>query len=105
MPSAKWRIDERGVRYLSRIQWEILSQASQLVKPGGLLAYSTCSITVEENEEVVKKLLEESPCFELEPPAVDWGEPGLLGLEDARRLYPHLHECNGFFLALLRRTR
>ena len=65
-----------------------------------MLVYSTCTLTVEENEENMLWALEElgfSPA-EVNAPL---GVPGLRGLRWARRLYPHLHDTVGFFLAKL----
>ena len=49
---------------LSKLQYEILESASQVLKDGGELVYSTCTITSEENTENVRKFLEKNPQFE-----------------------------------------
>ena len=49
---------------LSKLQYEILESASQVLKDGGELVYSTCTITLEENTENVRKFLEKNPQFE-----------------------------------------
>jgi 16S rRNA C967 or C1407 C5-methylase (RsmB/RsmF family) len=71
------------------------------VKTGGVLTYSTCSITVEENEMVIERFLKQHPEFSLADIKPDMGLPGLRGLDKCRRLYPHVHESNGFFIAKL----
>lgn len=103
VPSAKWRINETSISTMADIQWKILSNSASHVKKGGHLLYSTCSITTEENEELINKLLDVNPSFKpikLEP---DLGTPGLKGQKEARRLYPHTDNCNGFFISKLRR--
>jgi 16S rRNA (cytosine967-C5)-methyltransferase len=103
MPSAKWRLSERSIRHMAKIQWEMLTNCADLVRPNGLLVYLTCSITVEENEVLIERFLKlHSDWKQLEmTPRV--GCPGLRGQTRSQRLYPHLHDCNGFFIAKLQR--
>lgn len=101
MPSAKWRLSKRALRRMTVVQWRILSNASEYVKEGGSLVYSTCSITVEENELLIERFLVWHPEFQLVDTAPRLGLPGLRGQQDSQRLYPHVHECNGFFIAKL----
>ena len=98
-PSAKWRITSRSPKTMSELQYRMLETSSRYVKKGGVLVYSTCSVTVEENELVVERFLKDNPNFELEEATPRIGVPGLRGLTECMRLYPHLHECNGFFVA------
>ncbi len=102
-PSAKWRISRRSVDKMAEIQWKMLKNCASLVKVGGFLVYSTCSITVEENEMLIERFLKHYPDFVLTEIASSLGFPGLRGLSACRRLYPHIHECNGFFIAKLER--
>jgi 16S rRNA (cytosine967-C5)-methyltransferase len=88
---------------MSAIQLKMINNCADKVKAGGTLVYSTCSITVEENEGVIEAFLQAHPEFslvEIEPKA---GLPGLKGLTQCQRLYPHLHHCNGFFIAKLQK--
>ncbi len=102
-PSSKWRLSAASVERMAEIQWRILSNAATHVKLGGSLVYCTCSVTVEENESVLLRLLDEQPDFRLVK-AEPWiGSPGLEGLDGAQRLYPYLHGCAGFFVAKLAR--
>jgi len=79
----------------------MINNCAEHVKAGGVLAYSTCSITVEENEMIIERFLEAHPEFALAEINPELGLSGLRGLEKCRRLYPHLHESNGFFIAKL----
>ena len=56
-PEIRWRINYSDVRRLAHLQKGILEQAAQLVRPGGWLVYSTCSLAPEENQEVVEAFL------------------------------------------------
>jgi len=105
MPSAKWRLTKRSMLGMARVQWEILDHCSGYVKESGFLVYSTCSIAVEENEMLIERFLKWHPEFKLVETLPKIGLPGLRGQNKCQRLYPHLHDCNGFFVAkLLRET-
>jgi 16S rRNA (cytosine967-C5)-methyltransferase len=102
-PSAKWRLTPKSIESMAEIQWRMINNVAEKVKSGGSLAYSTCSVTVEENEMIIERFLKWHPEFsvlEIEP---QLGLPGLRGLTKCRRLYPHLHESNGFFIAKLKK--
>jgi len=101
LPSAKWRVTRRSVDKMAEIQWEMINSCAENVKLGGALIYSTCSITVEENEMIVERFLKWHPEFLLAEITPKIGLPGLRGLEKCQRLYPHVHQCNGFFIAKL----
>jgi 16S rRNA C967 or C1407 C5-methylase (RsmB/RsmF family) len=58
---------------------------------------------VEENELQIERLLKLNPEFKLERQHSFIGHEGLRGLSTCQRLYPHLDECNGYFIASLRR--
>ena len=102
-PSAKWRLSKRSIRGMAELQWKMLRHCAAYVKEGGSLAYSTCSITVEENECLVERFLKLHPEFALAETVPRIGIPGLRGLAECQRLYPHVHSCNGFFIAKLSR--
>jgi 16S rRNA (cytosine967-C5)-methyltransferase len=86
---------------MAEVQWQLLNNCVRYVKPGGTLVYSTCSITVEENEMLIERLLKWNTDFSLRDIEPMIGLPGLRGLQNCRRLYPHLNGCNGFFIAKL----
>lgn len=86
---------------MAKIQWEMLDRCAEYVKDGGFLVYSTCSITVEENEMLIEKFLKWHPGFNLVQTSPEIGLPGLRGQTKCQRLYPHIHASNGFFVAKL----
>ena len=91
-------------------QFRLLQHAWELVKPGGILVYSTCSITTRENEGNVARVLDTFDA-ELLPAGINIGHPGLpyetLSLTDVqklRRFWPHRDDCIGYFIAKFRRV-
>jgi 16S rRNA (cytosine967-C5)-methyltransferase len=100
-PSAKWRLTPRSVEKMADLQWRMINNCAERVKAGGVLTYSTCSITVEENEMIIERFLKQHPEFSLAEINPKFGVPGLRGLDKCQRLYPHIHESNGFFIAKL----
>ena len=107
-------------RELSRIQKELLLTASDLLRPGGMLLYSTCTFSSDENEEAVLSLLEARPRMHLVPMDRYEGFTGgilpdrLSGCETAPftgpedlsscvRIFPHKMEGEGHFMALFRK--
>jgi 16S rRNA (cytosine967-C5)-methyltransferase len=61
----RWRLQEKELGYLSDLQKRLLLQAAERLKPGGVLVYSTCSIEPEENQQVVRSVLEIRPDLQL----------------------------------------
>lgn len=100
-PSSKWRLTPRSIENMAKLQKRILWNASRHLRDGGTLVYSTCSITVEENEEVVKNLIDHDPEYCLVEASPRIGDSGRRGLNEAQRLYPYKHASNGFFIAKL----
>jgi 16S rRNA (cytosine967-C5)-methyltransferase len=100
-PSAKWRLTRKSIERMADIQWRMIDKCAEKVKAGGFLIYSTCSITVEENEMIIERFLMQHPDFALVEIEPKLGKPGLRGLEKCLRLYPHNSESNGFFIAKL----
>jgi 16S rRNA (cytosine967-C5)-methyltransferase len=102
-PDAKWRLTKRSIQGMARIQSEMIDLCADYVKEGGFLVYSTCSITLEENEAVIGNFLKMHPEFKLANTKPKVGLPGFRGLTKCQRLYPHIHDCNGFFVAKLQK--
>jgi NOL1/NOP2/sun family putative RNA methylase len=91
------------------IQKEILNNAKDLLKPGGELVYSTCTFSTEENEKIISEFLEKNREFELIDDSglhnSDTGlSKGLLCLDDAFRIWPHLTKGEGHFAVKLKKS-
>ncbi|HEX6909977.1 MAG TPA: 16S rRNA (cytosine(967)-C(5))-methyltransferase RsmB [Longimicrobium sp.] len=102
-PDGRWRVTEDDVESLARLQDGLLAAAAGLVKPGGLLVYSTCSLEREENELRVETFLAGRPGWRLEPPA---GVLDAALLDEAGQLcvLPQRQGVDGAFAARLRRA-
>jgi 16S rRNA (cytosine967-C5)-methyltransferase len=105
IPSGKWSVTHRSIEDKACIQKVLIEKAASHLKKGGFLVYSTCSVTIEENEEVIKSFLEGHPEFKLVEAKPKLGRQGLLGLGETQRLYPSIHFCEGFFIAKLEKFR
>jgi 16S rRNA (cytosine967-C5)-methyltransferase len=102
-PDIKWHLTAPAVLRASGIQEALLQSVSRLVRPGGTLAYSTCSLEEEENELVVRRFLKKNQEFALLP-CGDRMSPVLAAFstpEGFFRSYPHVHGTDGFFGAIL----
>lgn len=98
-PSAKWRLTKQSVFNMAKVQWNMLNNCAEKVKTGGHLVYSTCSVSLEENEMLLERFLKWNLDFTPVDTVPRIGLPGLRGQALSQRLYPHLHSCNGFFVA------
>ena len=106
-PDLKVRQNEDSIAELNVKQRAILDAAATLLKPGGRLVYGTCSLLVEENEDVVREFLGRHADFSLVPAREVLERQGVR-LPDAGeflRLYPHVHETDGFFAAVLEKKK
>ena len=96
-----------GPSYYAPIQRQIAVQAVRMLKPGGMLLYSTCTFSQIEDEGNIEYILEHYPQMELctlDLPAVPGAVDGI-GLKGCMRLFPHRLKGEGHFLALLRKKK
>lgn len=101
-PDILWRKTKAELRELAGLQKRILGQAANYVAPGGLLLYTTCTLSKWENEDVAHWFLKNHPQFK-GASFPSWfpeneGEPSWM-----RTLFPHRHLVDGFFLAIFRK--
>jgi len=101
-PDARWRLKVSDFAVLGQLQREILRGAATIVRPGGLLIYSTCSLEPEENEEMVSAFLATHPDFTLDAPPEGTVDASLLDA-GMLRVLPQRHGTDGAFAARLRR--
>lgn len=101
--------DERDLGHLLPLQRALINAAYEVLKPGGVLVYATCSLLAEENEFIVQELLERENARLLKikhgSPAFDkpYGRRINRQMKRARRFYPWEHSCQGFFVAKIQK--
>jgi len=116
-PSVKTNKTERDFLALPHLQKQILLSAIDSVdhasKTGGYIVYSTCSVTVEENEMVVQYALRKRPNVKIVETGLVFGANGFTNwmgkkfddrMVHARRYYPHMFNVDGFFVCKLKKT-
>jgi 16S rRNA (cytosine967-C5)-methyltransferase len=114
-PDLRWRSSPRSLAEMARLQERVLAAGAGALRPGGVLVYSTCTISATENEGLIDAFLDSHPDFSLddlaaELPAYRMAGSGPVG----RRLpsttpgfvmtLPHRDRTAGFFIARLRRS-
>ncbi len=100
-PEIRYFLREEDFEMLSGKQLEILNNASKILKTGGKLIYSTCSLETLENEAVIEKFLIENANFKKIVPSV---AEKFLTEDGFGRTFPHRDKTDGFFIATLERT-
>jgi 16S rRNA (cytosine967-C5)-methyltransferase len=104
-PDIKWRVSLKDPRRLHLLQTRMLSQVASLLRAGGVLVYSTCTLTAEENERTVMTFLSNHPEFSVES-ARSYLPSQCGDLVDSAgmlRTWPHRHGVDGFFAVRLQR--
>ncbi|MGN1095479.1 MAG: 16S rRNA (cytosine(967)-C(5))-methyltransferase RsmB [Eubacteriales bacterium] len=87
---------EEDISRLPEIQGKILRESAKLLKRGGVLVYSTCTLNPRENKDIIEAFLAENPDFSLCPFKV-----GNIISDGMTELFPHIHGTDGFFIAKL----
>lgn len=106
---SNWSLDY--IKKLANIQRNILSNAAYMLKKGGLLVYSTCTFSLEENEGTIDWFIKNFPQFEILPieniSGLTDGKPELIeanvNIRNTKRAWPHKINGDGHFVALLRK--
>ena len=109
-PEIKWTKKVEDVTAIAELQSRLIKEAAKLIKPGGTLVYSTCTIERQENEDQIAAFLSEHPSFELDK---SWPEKVLAPLRTAGvidetfdgsvQLLPEHFGSDGFFIGRLKR--
>lgn len=100
-PEIKYKISNNYVEDIAKLQLEILENSKQYVKSGGLLLYSTCTIDKRENVENINKFLAENKNYKLEKININ-SEVKEIN-EGIINILPHEYDCDGFFIAKMRK--
>lgn len=104
-PEIRWNVSLKNIKDLTKIQSILLKNASKYVKINGEILYSTCTITKDENEQIIEKFLNENTNFEL----VNISELVPIEFKNSLidgtylRLYPNINNTDGFFICKLKR--
>ena len=98
---ARWRKTEASIRQVALLQAELIRAGAELVRPGGVLVYSVCSIEPDEGRRIIDRFLADNETFELED-AVGWLSADVV-TAGALATLPHRHKMDGVFAARLRR--
>ena len=102
-PDIRWRKTAQAIGELFELQKELLEQASNWVKPKGILVYATCTLNVLENEKVIQSFLENNSNWSIQSPpnaiAQNW-----VTSEGWIKVYPHRDNMDGFFMVKLVRN-
>ena len=104
--------EEHGPEFFSKLQRSIITQAAAMLKPGGMLLYSTCTFDSLENEQTIEYLMEQYPEFEIcEMEGYEGfakGKPEetktqIQEMEKTVRIFPHRMQGEGHYLALMKK--
>lgn len=98
-PEVKDRVNKKVVTRLAKLQFDLLTNAATMLRKGGSLIYSTCSILPDENEDVIALFLRENPNFTVEP-AKKFTPLG----NEFLKILPCDHNTDGIFAARLKKT-
>ena len=97
-PDLRWKRDLGDIRKIVNIQYDLIKKGSSLVKPDGILVYSTCTTEPEENFEIVKRFLTEHENFKLVS-SKDLFPDELVDENGCIQTFPHRHNIDGSFAA------
>lgn len=114
-PEGRWPRTINDIIDRVKLQYQLLDTAINILADNGTLLYSTCSISVEENEYVLSKIIEKyNDILEIEEPNVKIAEKGVTEystlklnnkLSLCKRIHPHIHSLEGFTICLLKKTK
>jgi 16S rRNA (cytosine967-C5)-methyltransferase len=105
-PDLRWRVSEEAIEQHVGVQGEILESGARALRPGGVLVYSTCTVSATENECLIASFLDRHPDFQVDepPPRLDSMRHPAPGARNFVLTLPHRDQTQGFFIARLRRS-
>ncbi|MBO3755398.1 MAG: RsmB/NOP family class I SAM-dependent RNA methyltransferase, partial [Candidatus Brockarchaeota archaeon] len=106
-PKLYEKAESNKIKALAEYQRQFVKSAARITESKGIIVYSTCTMTVDEDEEVVKFAVEECG-LEVEEQECFFGSPGFESIFPqaslTQRFHPHIHEdCPGYFIAKLKK--
>jgi len=101
-PDIRWKRQLTDIEDLSKLQYEILSSAARIVKPGGTILYSTCTIEPEENEQLIERFTAKNKNFDVLPVKI-LNKKFNASENKTLTLLPFEHDLDGSFIAKLRK--
>jgi 16S rRNA (cytosine967-C5)-methyltransferase len=101
---ARWRQTPETVKELAQLQQELIAQAANWVKPGGVLVYATCTLHPLENESTLTAFLTQHPQWQIDPVAPDSIVAPFTNSSGWVKVLPHQQNMDGFFMVRLRRS-
>jgi 16S rRNA (cytosine967-C5)-methyltransferase len=109
---ARWRQTPESVQELATLQQQLLLSTSKLVKPGGVLVYSTCTLHPAENENVVESFLAANPDWKIETQIEKPNPNSAIAnyfvnnchVQGWLKVLPHQYNMDGFFMVRLRKA-
>jgi 16S rRNA (cytosine967-C5)-methyltransferase len=104
-PEVRWRRTPGDIARLSALQQRLMLHLSEFVRPGGTLVYATCTLSAEENEDVLETFLHSRADFSIDDPRPLLPDAArtLIGGDGVLRTFPHRHGLDGFFTVRLKR--
>lgn len=112
-PTVKTSKSSFEIKNIVKEQKKLILHAFDMLKTDGILVYSTCSVLTDENENVVDYLLRRRPHAKIMVPEIGVGRDGIISLRGdvfhgtlkrAKRIYPHVHNMDGFFYCKIRKA-
>ena len=108
-PDRRWRASAPVIEVMRESQRRILGVGAEALRPGGVLVYSTCTVSPTENERLIAEFLDSRPDFALDDLTAEWPEYAIASRRAPRQpgsllTLPHRDDTAGFFIARLRRS-
>jgi 16S rRNA (cytosine967-C5)-methyltransferase len=100
---ARWQVKPENIAQQAQRQKRILEASARYLKPGGVLVYAACTLEEQENEDVVRRFLDDNPAFVFDR-AGNYLERELVTTDGYFRAWPGFERMDGFFAARMRRS-
>jgi 16S rRNA (cytosine967-C5)-methyltransferase len=99
-PDIKWLLQKDSFAALAEQQLKLLTNLWQVLAPGGVCCYATCSVFEDENENIIRQFVSQTDDCEVKPAPFEWGQ----ALEYGRQILPGDHNMDGFYYCCLQKV-